>query len=76
VIWAYTRRVPDPSRLAHAAGITTVAILVHCSDCERPLNVSYEFQGRERKNVYRCPHCLQLGQVALPGPIVAPIGKA
>jgi hypothetical protein len=71
---AYTLRVPDAFNLP-AGNLSTIAIQLHCADCQRPLHVSYAYQGRERKNVYRCPHCQQLGQIALPGPIVLPIMK-
>jgi predicted RNA-binding Zn-ribbon protein involved in translation (DUF1610 family) len=68
--------VPDPSNRLLPANRSTVAILFSCTDCRESLEVTYEFQGRERKNVYRCPHCQQLGQIALPGPIVLPIAEA
>jgi hypothetical protein len=53
-------------------GASTVTHLLACGTCSTPIRVSYEFQGRDRKNVYKCPHCLQLGQIDLPGPIVLP----
>jgi hypothetical protein len=55
---------------------TTVTLALDCAHCQGPLHLSYEFQGRERKNVYKCPHCSQMVQIDLPGLIVLPVPKA